>query len=260
MKALVTLTAAGILAAGSNSGLAAEAVALVGDSTLVRVNLATNTASAPITVSGVGRLLGIDVRPANKQLYGVAADGIVVTIDLQSGKATKASQLDTLLPGNPTWAIVDFNPAADKLRFMGPDGTNLRADVDTGKVTKDGNLAFEPDDMHKGEKPAIVAAAYTNSRGKPEKTAMYDIDATIGALVQQTKPNDGILKSIGKLGTADVKAYAFDVASAADGTNTAWLSADNAIFKVDLATGKATSTGKLSGINGVVRDLAVLAD
>ena len=56
--------------------------------------------------------------------------------------------------------------------------TNHRVNVETGEVTVDGGLAFEANDMHAGEAPAIVAAAYINSYGKPETTAMFDIDAT----------------------------------------------------------------------------------
>lgn len=259
MKSLVlaaaTVSALALSAAAAN---AQTAVALVGDNALATIDLASGKVTKTTQVSGAGRLLGIDVRPANKMLYGVATDGAIVTIDPATGKASKVAQLDTMLPGNPTVAIVDFNPAADKLRFMGTDGTNLRVDPDSGKVTKDGNLAFEDGDMHKGEKPAIVAAAYINALGKPEKTAMYDIDATIGALIQQTKPNDGSLKAVGKLGIAAAKTYAFDVSTTADGTNTAWLSADNGLYKIALDTGKATMVAKITGVSEMVRDLAVL--
>lgn len=259
MKAIArTALAASVIALSAAAARAENAVALIGDNALATLDLATGKVTKSTPVTGAGRLLGIDVRPANKMLYGVAADGAIVTIDIASGKATKVAQLDTMLPGNPQSAIVDFNPAADKLRFMGTDGTNLRVDPDSGKVTKDGNLAFEEGDMHKGEKPAIVAAAYINAYGKPEKTAMFDIDATIGALIQQTKPNDGSLKAIGKLGIAGAKTFAFDVGTTADGTNTAWLAADNAIYKVALDSGKATMVGKISGVDGMVRDLAVL--
>lgn len=255
----IFLAAASLFALSAAPALAAEAVALVGDATLVRVDLATGKAGKQIEVSGAGRLLGIDVRPSNKMLYGVATDGSVMTIDTASGAAKKVSKLDTMLPGKPTSAIVDFNPAADRLRFMGQDGTNLRADVDTGAVTKDGSLAFEKDDMHVGEKPNIVAAAYTNSLGKPASTAMYDIDATIGALIQQTRPNDGALKAVGKLGVPKTMNYAFDIQSGPNDMNTAWLVADNTIYKVDIASGKSTMVSKLSGIKGTVRDIAVLA-
>lgn len=258
MKSLSIAIAAATLTLAATGARAADAVALVGDSTLVRIDLATGKAGKPITVTGAGRLLGIDVRPANKMLYGVAVDGAVVTIDPATGKASKVAQLDTLLPGAPTWAIVDFNPAADKLRFVGSDGTNLRADVDTGKVVKDGNLAFEKGDKNEGQKPSVVAAAYSNSLGKPQATAMYDIDKTLGALVHQTKPNDGLLKVIGALGTPKADVIAFDISTTADGTNTAWLAADNAIFKVAIDSGKATSVGKATGIEGTIRDIAVL--
>ena len=120
-------------------------------------------------------------------------------------------------------------------------------------------LAFEDGDMHKGEKPNIVAAAYTNSFGKPDKTALYDIDATIGALVHQTKPNDGALKAIGKLGIDKAKSYAFDIHTTADGKNTAWLVADGTLYTVALETGKATMVGQIAGNKGTIRDIAVLA-
>lgn len=260
-KALpIFATAAIVLVAATAQSRANQAVALVGDSALVVIDLAKASVTKTMPVSGAGRLLGIDVRPSNKSLYGVGVDGAVVTIDTATGNAKKVAQLDTMLPGKPAWAIVDFNPAADKLRYMGADGTNLRADVDTGKVVKDGSLAFEQGDMHHGEKPAIVAAAYTNSYGKPKMTAMFDIDATIGALIQQTKPNDGTLKAIGKLGIKKAKTYAFDVQTGADGTNTAWLVADNGLYKVAIETGKAVLVGEIKGVQGTIRDITVLAD
>ena len=92
---------------------------------------------------------------------------------------------------------VDFNPAADRLRIIAADGTNLRVNVDDGKVTKDGNLKFADTDMHKGETPRIVAGAYTNSIKGAKETTLYDIDATIGGLIKQAPPNDGVLNSIG---------------------------------------------------------------
>ncbi|MEW5964630.1 MAG: DUF4394 domain-containing protein [Pseudomonadota bacterium] len=254
---LATVATSAAIAFSATSASADLAVGLVGDKTLVLIDAAKPAVVNSMTVEGVGRLLGIDVRPADKLLYGVAADGQVVTIDTKTGKTAKVSKLDMLIPAGAS-AIVDFNPAADKLRFMGSDGTNLRADVETGKVTKDGSLAFEAGDMHAGETPSIVAAAYSNSLGRPEKTAMYDIDSKIVALIQQTKPNDGTLKAIGKLGVAAAKSWAFDVATGADGKNTAWLVGDNTLHWVALDTGKASTVGTIAGAKGAIRDIAVL--
>ncbi|RYD43850.1 MAG: DUF4394 domain-containing protein, partial [Verrucomicrobiaceae bacterium] len=83
--------------------------------------------------------------------------------------------------------------------------------------------AYDTADMHAGEAPAIVAVAYTNSIGKPEATAMYDIDATIVALIQQAPPNDGILKAVGKLGVEGGSSYGFDISATEDLTNTEYL-------------------------------------
>jgi hypothetical protein len=260
MKIAHAAVASALALAVSASAAAAEmAVGLIGDNTLVMIDGAKPAISKTMKVDGVKKLLGIDVRPSNKMLYGVSEDGTIVTIDTKTGKASKVSKLDKMLPENVAGAIVDFNPAADKLRFMGTDGTNLRADVDSGKVTTDGSLAFEDGDMHKGEKPNVVAAAYSNSFGKPDKTAMYDIDATIGALIRQTKPNDGTLKAIGKLGIDKAKTYAFDIHTSADGKNTAWLVANGTLYTVAIESGKATQVGQIAGAKGVIRDIAVLA-
>jgi hypothetical protein len=253
----LALASSAALVAGISSLSAQTAVGLVGDNTLVMIDAAKPAVTKSVKVTGAGKLLGIDLRPSDKMLYGVTTDGMLVTIDPARGEATKVSKLEKMIPEGST-AIVDFNPAADKLRFMGSDGTNLRADPATGKVTTDGSLAFEKTDMHSGEKPNIVAAAYSNSYGKPEKTAMYDIDATIGALIQQVSPNDGTLKAIGKLGMDKTKIYAFDIATSADGTNTAWLVSGNTLYTVDIATGMAKSAGKLKVEGGMIRDITIL--
>ena len=151
---------------------------------------------------------------------------------------------------------MDFNPVADRLRVMGADGTNLRANVDDGKVTKDGDHKYADSDMHKGEKPNIVAGAYTNSVKGTKATTLYNIDATIGGLIKQAPPNDGVLNAVGKLGVkADT--VAFDIWS--DGTkNDAWLMVKDTLYSVDLDSGKATEAAKISGASGTVRDIAIL--
>jgi len=239
------------------AALAAPAVGLVGDATLVFFDTAAPQVTRSVAVAGVEPLLGIDVRPADRKLYGVGIHGTLVTIDVATGQATKVGQLSHTLPPR-TAGMVDFNPVADRIRVMGHDGTNLRVDPANGKAVVDGKLAFEATDPNAKLLPNVVATAYTNSYGKPERTAMYDIEGTLGALLQQTKPNDGTLKEIGKLGTGRAQHFAFDIQADAAGKNTAWLVADNKVHTVDLATGAATAVGEIAGAPGRLRDIAIL--
>lgn len=242
-----------VLMAGT--AIAAPAVGLTGDKTLVMFDTETLAVSGTMDVGGVDKLHGVDVRPADGMLYGVTGDGKVVTLDLSTGAATEKSTLSEMLPDGVS-ASVDFNPVADRLRIVGSDGTNLRANVDDGSVTVDGKLAYDAADMHAGEAPNIVAVAYTNSIGKPEATAMYDIDATIVGLIQQAPPNDGVLKAIGKLGVDGADTYAFDIAADAALNNTAYLVVGSTLHTVALDSGAATAVGSIEG--AALRDIAVL--
>ncbi|MCE6076960.1 DUF4394 domain-containing protein [Agrobacterium vitis] len=244
--------------ATATSAFAAPVLALSGDKTLVMFDTEKPSVTKTMDVTGVDKLVGIDYRPGNKTVIGVTPDHRIVSINLETGAASEVAKMDKMLTMTDAPVVVDFNPMADRLRFM-TGTTNHRVHPDTGAVTVDGVLAFEEGDMHKGETPNIVAAAYTNSIGKPEKTAMYDIDATIGALIQQTKPNDGTLKAIGKLGLKDKPAtYALDIQGMEGGKNAAYLVASKMLYTVNLETGAATEVGAISGLENEVRDIAVL--
>jgi hypothetical protein len=256
MKARTILAAMAAVLMTSAAANAAQVAALVGNDTIAWVDTAQKKATGTTKVTGIsGALVGIDVRPADGMLYGLVDDGTVVTI-AKDGKATMKSKLDTMVAKGLT-VTVDFNPAADRLRVIGSDGMNLRANVDDGKVTKDGALKFAETDMHKGEKPNVVGGAYINSVKGAKETALYDIDGTIGGLLKQAPPNDGILSAVGKLGIKADK-VAFDIWSDGNGKNDAWLMAGDTLYSVDLATGKATEAAKISGVSGTVRDIAIL--
>ena len=253
--ALITST---LLVASTGSLFAAPVLGLTGDKTLVLFDTDKPAVTKSMDVTGVDRLVGIDVRPGNKTVIGVTPESEIVTIDLETGAATSVAKMDKALAMTAAPVVVDFNPAADRLRFM-TGTTNHRVHPDTGAVTVDGTLAYEEGDMHKGETPDIVAAAYTNSIGKPAKTAMYNIDATIGGLIQQTKPNDGTLKAIGKLGLKDKPAtYAFDIQGMETGGNAAYLAAGKTLYSVNLETGAATEIGAITGLSNDLRDIAIL--
>ena len=257
MNIRTILAASAAVLIGSVAAQAAEVAALTGDNTVSIVDTGKKAVTKTWKIEGVaGKVLGIDVRPADNMLYAVGADGGIYTVDLKTGKATMKSKLEKNVDAK-TMVTVDFNPAADRLRLMSHDGTNLRVNVDDGKVTRDGNLKFAETDMHKGEKPKVVAGAYTNSYKGTKQTALYDIDATIGALLRQAPPNDGVLNAVGKLGVKS-DTYAFDIWSDGGDKNEAWLMAGDTLYSVDLGTGKASAAAKIAGAKGPVRDIAIL--
>lgn len=254
----VALLAGTAATATATPAFAASLIGLADGATLVMIDVDAKRAGKSVQVSGVSDLVGIDVRPADGMLYGVAADGRVFTIDLASGRASEKSKLKTMLPAGAV-ATIDFNPAADRLRLIGSDGTNLRANVDDGSVTTDGPLKFADGDAHKGQMPRVVAGAYTNSHKGAKGTMLYDIDAATGTLVRQAPPNDGVLNAVGKIDVAVSGPVGFDILSDAQGGNRAWLFASGALHEIDLATGQVRNVGRIEGLPGDLRDIAVLS-
>ncbi len=255
-----TLTAPAALfavtAALAAPALAVDAVGLTGERDLVWIDSSKLATTGSVTVTGgEGRLLGIDVRPADGKLYGVFADGTVATLDPVSGVATKVSTLAVLLPEGVA-ATVEFNPAADRLRVMGSDGTSLRVNVDSGEVTEDGRHSFAADSDHAGQTPNVIAGAYTNSYKGTEATQLLNIDAIAGALLLQAPPNDGVLNAVGMLGI-EVAEAGFDIKSDGAGGNEAWLLSGGTLYAVNLETGMASEVGTIEGTD-LVRDLAIL--
>ena len=78
---------------------AAEVAALVGDNTIAIVDTSQKKVVKTWNITGIaGKVLGIDVRPADGMLYALAADGGIYTVDTTTGKATMKSKLETMLP------------------------------------------------------------------------------------------------------------------------------------------------------------------
>ena len=154
--------------------------------------------------------------------------------------------------------VVDFNPVADRLRVIAADGVSLRIDVATGATTVDKPLNYDAADANAGRKPAVAAGAYTNSMKGAKGTELFHVDGNTGALVLQSPPNDGVLKTHGTVGVTAPADVVMDIASDSEGKNTAWLIANGMLFTVDLATGKATQVGAIKGMAGTLVDIAVV--
>ncbi len=256
-RMLHIVAAAAISVAATVSAQAGSFVSLSEDQTLQMFDSKSRKVTATMMVKGLtAPLAGIDIRPADGMLYGLQRDGQIVTIDMKTGQAMMKSKLDQALPTGGM-LVVDFNPVADRMRVVGSDGTNLRINVDDGKTTVDGKLKFAETDANKGASPMIAAGAYTNKMKGAKETALYEIDGATGAFVKQAPPNDGVLSTLGSM-TAKPRAVAFNIETDAQGKNTGWVLADGALSMIDISNGQMKAVGKVDGLRGQVRDIAVL--
>ncbi len=257
-RALRVTLLAGAAIAAAGAADAATLVGLTADNHLVRIDSTTRRATAPMRVTGAeGRLLGIDVRPADGKLYGVTDAGQIVTIDPANGRATQVSRLSERFESGGR-AVVDFNPMADRLRLVGMGGVNFRINVDTGAVTKDGQVKYQAGTAWADTTPRVTAGAYTNSLAGATATMLYTIDTLSRSLNLQAPPNDSVQQPRGELAANLPVAVAFDILTEGT-TNTAMLLAGGTLHTVDLQSGKATPTGAVTGLPAAeVIDIAVL--
>lgn len=245
------------LTAAASPASAATIAALQNGTTIVWIDTDQKKTTGSVTLARGATLVGIDVRPADGAVYGLAPDGAIVTVDVKTGAWTKVSQLSEPLPQGVAIAV-DFNPVADRLRVIAANGQNLRVNVADGKATVDGTLKYAAADAAMQRTPMVTAAAYTNSLPGAKETTLYDVDTAAGTLLKQAPPNDGVLATVGALGAALRGGAAFDVWADGTGGNVGWLVSGGTLHTVDLGTGRATAVGAIAGLTGPVTDIAIL--
>lgn len=199
-------------------------------------------------------VVGIDTRPADRNVYALTRAGRLYTVNAATGtvafKATlTASTSDQTLPftgldsGNIT---VDVSPAADGLRVLSSNGMNLRVLFDTGETFTDDRL--NPSGS------SVTAAAYTNSFAGTATSTLYVIDTANDRLMIQGRapstPIAGDLQPVGSLGiTGDVQAFAGLDINAINNNAFAALNVGTAttsdLYSINLGTGAATRIGAI---------------
>ena len=209
-------------------------------------------------------LVGIDVRPADGELYAVGNLGGIYVVDTSDASLELTGRLTAMLEGG-SWGV-DVNPAADALRIVSDTGQNLRYAFATGITTTDTELDSDADVTTPTQ--GIVGAAYVNVDIDPSTgTALLDLDVDRDVLTLQVPANDGIITLLGPLGV-DLRGQeaGLDIASRLrDGVavgNTGYLVGTAAgrqsrLYRVDLLTGRAREVGVFPQGTRVV-DLAVV--
>lgn len=210
-------------------------------------------------------LVGIDFRVAKGVLFALGRTGQLYTLDTAQAqlKPVGTGQLAVKLRGERFG--MDFNPAADRIRVVSDAGQNLRLHPDTGAVVDfdasqpgvqtDPDLSYAAQDVRAGQRPQLMAAAYTYNTKDEKITTNFAIDARQGTLVMQgsregavpvESPNLGVLRTVGALGTGPLVGAAFDVSDVRNAAIAALQTADRPVtrlYRLDLTTGNATLVG-----------------
>ncbi len=243
----------------NDSSLPAKTATLFGVTlagNLVRFSSATpTTIDASVAITGLQSgetIVGMDVRPATRQLYAVGSTGRIYIINPVTGTAQQAATLSVALNG--TAFGVDFNPVPDRLRIVSDADQNLRVDVSSGTATVDGTLAYAAGDANAGQNPNVTGAAYTNNMAGATTTTLYVIDSNRDILATQNPPNNGTLNTIGPLGVDTTDMVGFDITNAG-GAALAVLTTSltpggslaSRLYTINLTTGAATLVGDVGG-------------
>lgn len=216
------------------------------------------------------QLVGIDLRPATGEVYGVGRNTKTGTLQLYSIDTTlvvaMASPVGTpfappaLLPKQPKPVEFgfDFNPTIDRVRLVADNDMNIVFNPDTGAVSMP--LATDlfyatgaaPDtvttpDINVRKNPNVVHIAYDNNDLDPATPSQQrGIDTNLDVLVTVAN-NAGRLRTIGRLGVNATSVGGFYVSSTGNGQSFAVMSTVGSrfqrLFTIDHATGRATAVG-----------------
>ncbi len=252
------VVAAILCAAGLGNAATADAAELLygvdTQNRLVTFNGDTSTSISRIPFTGLPageQIVGLDVRPANKQVVALSSASRLYRIDVATGAATAigAGPFTPALSGASFG--FDFNPTVDRIRVTSDARQNLRLHPDTGAAAAvDGTLTYAVGDAGASSTPRVVGSAYTNSVAGATTTSLFGIDAGRDFLALQNPPNNGTLVSVGALGVDAGDNAGFDISSV-DGVAYAALqvtpSASSGLYRIDLTTGRATLVGRIGG-------------
>lgn len=237
---------------------AAQAETLYGlttDNRLLTFDTAAPTQGTAIALSGLAsseKLLGLDARPTNGQLYTLSNLGNLYTLDASTGAATFVAALKA--PINGSLLGFDFNPNADvsgaaSLRVLTAGGDNYAVNVNPGAnlgaVTKQTNVSSTSGALK------LTGAAYSNNDTDPgTPTVLYAIDTVSSSLFATSAPAGGAYSLVGSLGAGTLNVFGFDIG--ASGVAYAGLTGDDSyssLYTINLQTGAASLIGAF-GIQG----------
>ncbi|MFN0130361.1 MAG: DUF4394 domain-containing protein [Verrucomicrobiales bacterium] len=241
----------GLLALTSlpTAGHAALLYGLTSSNQLVSFDSDNPGAVTPIGVISAPGVVDIDVYPVNKLLYGVNAGGSLFRINTTTAAATLVATPSVNIASVTDF---DFNPAVDRLRIFSSGSRNFRMVPDVNNSNPGTPGAVTVDGQFSDLSAQLVGSAYKNNFDgvAAATTSLYSIDAVTDSLILHSGgPTFNTLNIVGSLGIPVGGNVGFDIR----GLDTAFLSNDSDLYRVNLTTGAATSLGTVgaSGLTSI---------
>lgn len=159
----------------------------------------------PVTgVTADQKIVGMDFRPANRELYALGYNYTntnyqLYTINTTTGAATAVNATPGQINlGNGGNIGFDFNPVPDRIRVVGSaTAANYRLNPLDGSIAAtDTSLNFIAGDINAGVTPYVGAVAYTNSYAGTTTTLLHGVDDSTGLLLTINPPNEGKLNTL----------------------------------------------------------------
>ncbi len=255
----------------------------------------TTTAITGLTAGDT--LVGLDVRPLNRFLYGLGFNNVAGTVQLyavdpNNGRATPVGTAGGFVDGAGNPAAIqgtdfgfDFNPSVDRIRVVTNTGQNFRMNPNTGAFI-DGDLGgaagsvagVNQDGPINGGTTTVDGAAYTNNAmNNGGVTTLYTLDAITNALYIQNPPNagtqaNGITVTLGGNTLDFTASNGFDIAAGVNvpasnaavtsGSGFAALEVGGAtgLYGINLVNGAALNLGPIGSGATPLRGLTALQD
>jgi len=198
-------------------------------------NPGTTLSSVAITGTGGSSILAMDIRVADKQLYALADDNQIYTINRATGVAS------LFLPIAVTGSnfAFDFNPTNTNLRIVSNDNTNyfVRFNAPPVALVQQANATYAPGSGFAD--PDIVGAAYTfNDTNSATGTTLFVVDSRNDRLAT-LNVGTGVLTSVGALGVNVGSRTSFDIFGDFEG----YVLNGSSLYSPNLATGALTLIG-----------------
>lgn len=207
------------------------------------------------------KLLGIDMRPADGQMYGLTDLGRLLKIDTLTGGTTFITQLAEPLSGVIS---TDWDPTKDVLHIITEQGKNFELSPNgfINLLTSILNLVTDLLGGLLGHNPLIDGSAFTNNfPGADQLGQLLNLDMANGQLLQLLPLDVLDLGSLGLPGGSH--GCGFDVIGGGNGLSLAAIqtlaNGPCTAFLVDTVTGVTTQLGAIGGTGGLpLQDIAMM--